>query len=99
LRIRKPKFDNKWALCYNILLNSKEKEIAMTKYENLEELLSLLTQAQDLIGEIFGDADEAFDMSINLSNVISDAENLMELQDFIETQNLTINGVSVTIES
>ena len=71
----------------------------MTKYENLEELLSLLTQAQDLIGEIFGDADEAFDMSINLSNVISDAENLMELQDFIETQNLTINGVSVTIES
>ena len=71
----------------------------MTKYENLEELLSLLTQAQDLIGEIFGDADEAFDMSINLSNVISDAENLMEFQDFIETQNLTINGVSVTIES
>ena len=71
----------------------------MTKYENLEELLSLLTQAQDLIEEIFGDADEAFDMSINLSNVISDAENLMELQDFIETQNLTINGVSVTIES
>jgi hypothetical protein len=71
----------------------------MTKYENLEELLSLLTQAQDLIEEIFGDADEAFDMSINLSNVISDAENLMEFQDFIETQNLTINGVSVTIES
>ena len=71
----------------------------MTKYENLEELLSLLTQAQDLIGEIFGDADEAFDMSINLSNVISDAENLMEFQDVIETQNLTINGVSVTIES
>jgi hypothetical protein len=71
----------------------------MTKYENLEELLSLLTQAQDLIEEIFGDADEAFDMSINLSNVISDAENLMEFQDVIETQNLTINGVSVTIES
>jgi hypothetical protein len=71
----------------------------MTKYENLEELLSLLTQAQDLIEEIFGDADEAFDMSINLSNVISDTENLMEFQDVIETQNLTINGVSVTIES
>ena len=71
----------------------------MTKYENLEELLSLLTQAQDLIGEIFGDADEAFDMSINLSNVISDAENLMEFQEFTENQNLTINGVSVTIES
>jgi len=71
----------------------------MTKYENLEELLSLLTQAQDLIEEIFGDADEAFDMSINLSNVISDAESLMEFQDFIETQNLTINEVSVTIES
>jgi hypothetical protein len=71
----------------------------MTKYENLEELLSLLTQAQDLIEEIFGDADEAFDMSINLSNVISDAENLMEEQDFIENQNLTIHGVSVTIEA
>lgn len=71
----------------------------MTKYENLEELVSLLTQAQDLIEEIFGDADEAFDMSINLSNVIADAENLMEFQDIIETQNLTINGVSVTIES
>jgi hypothetical protein len=71
----------------------------MTKYEKLEELLSLLNGAQDLIEEIFGDADEAFDMSINLSSVIVDAENLMELQDFIETQNLTINGVSVTIES
>jgi len=71
----------------------------MTKFENLEELLSLLNQAQDLIDEIFGEADEAFDMSINLSNVISDAENLMEFQEFTENQNLTINGVSVTIES
>jgi len=71
----------------------------MTKFENLQELLSLLTQAQDLIEEVFGDADEAFDMSINLSNVISDAENLMEFQECTENQNLTINGVSVTIES
>jgi hypothetical protein len=71
----------------------------MTTFENLQELLSLLTQAQDLIEEMFGDADEAFDMSINLSNVISDAENLMEFQEFVEDQNLTINGVSVTIES
>lgn len=71
----------------------------MTKFENLEELLSLLNQAQDLIEEIFGDADEAFDMSINLSNVISDAENLMEFQEFTENQNLTINGVSVTLEA
>jgi hypothetical protein len=57
----------------------------MTKYENLEELLSVLNQAQDLIEEIFGDADEAFDMSINLSNVISDAETLMEFQEFSES--------------
>lgn len=57
----------------------------MTKYENLEELLALLTQAQDLIEEIFGDADEAFDMTINLSNVISDAENLIEFQEFTES--------------
>jgi hypothetical protein len=71
----------------------------MTKFENLEELLSLLNEAQDLIDEIFGEADEAFDMSINLSNIISDAENLMEFQEFMENQNLTINGVSVTIES
>ena len=71
----------------------------MTKFENLEELLSLLNEAQDLIDEIFGEADEAFDMSINLSNVISDAENLMEFQEFMENQNLTINGVSVTIEA
>ena len=56
----------------------------MTKYENLEELLSVLNQAQDLIEEIFGDADEAFDMSINLSNVISDAETLIEFQEFTE---------------
>ena len=56
----------------------------MTKYEILEELLSVLNQAQDLIEEIFGDADEAFDMSINLSNVISDAETLMEFQEFSE---------------
>ena len=57
----------------------------MTKYENLEELLSVLNQAQDLIEEIFGDADEAFDMSINLSNVISDAETLIEFQEFSES--------------
>ena len=56
----------------------------MTKYENLEELLSVLNQAQDLIEEIFGDADEAFDMTINLSNVISDAETLIEFQEFTE---------------
>ena len=57
----------------------------MTKFENLEELLSVLNQAQDLIEEIFGDADEAFDMSINLSNVISEAETLMEFQEFSES--------------
>ena len=33
----------------------------MTKFENLQELLSLLNEAQDLIEEIYGDADEAFD--------------------------------------
>ncbi len=71
----------------------------MTKFENLQELLSLLNEAQDLIEEIFGDADEAFDMSINLSNVISDVENEIEFEDFKLDQNLTINGVSVTIES
>jgi hypothetical protein len=71
----------------------------MTKFENLQELVSLLNEAQDMIEEIFGDADEAFDMFINLSNVISDAENLMEFQEFAENPNLTINGVSVTIES
>jgi hypothetical protein len=70
----------------------------MTKFENLQELVSLLNQAQDLIEEIFGDDEnyEAYDMSINLSSVISDAENLME---FTDNPNLTINGVSVTIES
>ena len=56
----------------------------MTKFENLEELLSLLNQAQDLIEEVFGDADEAFDMTINLSNVISDVEVLMDFQDVID---------------
>jgi hypothetical protein len=73
----------------------------MTKFENLQELVSLLNQAQDLIEEIFGDDEnyEAFDMSINLSSVISDAENLMEFQEFTDNPNLTINGVSVTIES
>jgi hypothetical protein len=71
----------------------------MNKYEKLEELLGLLNEAQDLIEEIYGDADEAFDMSINLSNVISDVEVEMEVEDFRITQNLTINGVSVTIES
>ena len=71
----------------------------MTKLEKLEELLSLLNEAQDLIEEVYGDADEAFDMSINLSNVISDASNLLEFEEFADIQNLTINGVSVTIES
>jgi hypothetical protein len=71
----------------------------MTKFENLQELLSLLNEAQDLIEEIFGDADEAFDMSINLSNVISDVENEIDFEDIKLDQNLTINGVSVTIES
>ena len=70
----------------------------MTKLEKLEELLSLLNEA-DLIEEIYGDADEAFDMTINLSNVISDASILMEFEEFTENQNLTINGVSVTIEA
>jgi len=46
----------------------------MNKSEKLQELLGLLNEAQDLIEEIYGDADEAFDMSINLSNVISDVE-------------------------
>jgi len=71
----------------------------MTKFENLQELLSLLNEAQDLIEEIFGDADEAFDMSINLSNVISDVEVEIDFEDIKLDQNLTINGVSVTIES
>ena len=71
----------------------------MTKFENLQELLSLLNEAQDLIEEIFGDADEAFDMSINLSNVISDVEVEIDIEDIKLDQNLTINGVSVTIES
>jgi hypothetical protein len=71
----------------------------MTKAEKLQELLGLLNESQDLIEEIFGDADEAFDMSINLSNVISDVENEIDFEDFKLDQNLTINGVSVTIES
>ena len=71
----------------------------MTKAENLQELLSLLNEAQDLIEEIYGDADEAFDMSINLSNVISDVEVEIDIEDIKLDQNLTINGVSVTIES
>ena len=58
----------------------------MTKIEKLEELLSLLNEAQDLIEEVFGDADEAFDMSINLSNVISDAEVLMDFEDRLITE-------------
>jgi len=58
----------------------------MTKTEKLEELLSLLNEAQDLIEEVFGDADEAFDMSINLSNVISDAEVLMDFEDRLITE-------------
>ncbi len=60
----------------------------MTKTEKLEELLSLLNEAQDLIEEVFGDADEAFDMSINLSNVISDAEVLMDFEDRLITEEL-----------
>jgi hypothetical protein len=71
----------------------------MTKAEKLQELLGLLNESQDLIEEIFGDADEAFDMSINLSSVISDVENEIDFEDFKLDQNLTINGVSVTIES
>jgi ribosomal protein L5 len=71
----------------------------MTKAEKLQELLSLLNEAQDLIEEIYGDADEAFDMSINLSNVISDVEVEIDFEDIKLDQNLTINGVSVTIES
>ena len=58
----------------------------MTKIEKLEELLSLLNEAQDLIEEVFGDADEAFDMTINLSNVISDAEVLMDFEDRLITE-------------
>jgi hypothetical protein len=69
----------------------------MTKFENLQELLSLLNEAQDLIEEIYGDADEAFDMSINLSNVISDVEVEIDFEDIKLDQNLTINGVSVII--
>jgi hypothetical protein len=71
----------------------------MTKAENLQELLSLLNEAQDLIEEIYGDADEAFDMSINLSNVISDVEVEIDIEDIKLDQNLTINGVPVIIES
>jgi ribosomal protein L5 len=71
----------------------------MIKFEKLQELLSLLNEAQDLIEEIYGDADEAFDMSINLSNVISDVEVEIDFEDIKLDQNLTINGVSVTIES
>jgi hypothetical protein len=71
----------------------------MNKFEKLQELLGLLNEAQDLIEEIYGDADEAFDMSINLSNVISDVEVEIDFEDIKLDQNLTINGVSVTIES
>jgi hypothetical protein len=71
----------------------------MIKAEKLQELLGLLNEAQDLIEEIYGDADEAFDMSINLSNVISDVEIEIDFEDIKLDQNLTINGVSVTIES
>jgi hypothetical protein len=71
----------------------------MTKAENLQELLSLLNEAQDLIEEIYGDADEAFDMSINLSNVISDVEVAVDFEDILIDQNLTINGFPVIIES
>lgn len=71
----------------------------MNKFEKLQELLGLLNEAQDLIEEIYGDADEAFDMSINLSNVISDVEVEIDFEDIQLDQNLTINGVPVIIES
>ena len=71
----------------------------MNKSEKLQELLGLLNEAQDLIEEIYGDADEAFDMSINLSNVISDVEVEIDFEDIKLDQNLTINGVPVIIES
>ena len=71
----------------------------MNKFEKLQELLSLLTEAQDLIEEIYGDADEAFDMSINLSNLISDVEVEIDFEDIRLDQNLTINGFPVIIES
>ena len=60
----------------------------MTKAENLQELLSLLNEAQDLIEEVFGDDDEAFDMTINLSNVISDVSVLQDFEDFRETSEI-----------
>ena len=71
----------------------------MNKAEKLQELLGLLNEAQDLIEEIYGDADEAFDMSINLSNVISDVENEIDFEDFKLDQNLTINQFGYIIES
>ena len=71
----------------------------MIKAEKLQELLGLLNEAQDLIEEIYGDADEAFDMSINLSNVISDVEVEIDFEDIKLDQNLTINGFPVIIES
>ena len=71
----------------------------MNKFEKLQELLGLLNEAHDLIEEIYGDADEAFDMSINLSNVISDVEVEIDVEDIKLDQNLTINGVPVIIES
>ena len=71
----------------------------MNKFEKLQELLGLLNEAQDLIEEIYGDADEAFDMSINLSNVISDVEVEIDFEDIKLDQNLTINGFPVIIES
>ena len=71
----------------------------MIKFEKLQELLGLLNEAQDLIEEIYGDADEAFDMSINLSNVISDVEVEIDFEDIKLDQNLTINSIPVTIES
>ena len=63
----------------------------MTKLEKLEELLTLLNEAQDLIEEVFGDADEAFDMTINLSNVISDASVLMDLEDRLMVEEIHQN--------
>ena len=71
----------------------------MDKFEKLQELLGLLNEAQDLIEEIYGDADEAFDMSINLSNVISDVEVEIDFEDIKLDQNLTINSIPVNIES
>jgi len=60
----------------------------MTKAEKLQELLSLLNKAQDLIEEIYGDADEAFDISL-----LNKAQDLIEeiYGDADEAFDMTIN--------